>query len=142
MNTIQKKDFEELYNRINDYTYLDGKTILLAGGTSFLFSYFVKSLLYYNEHKAGKKLRLIVVVRNEHKARLIYKDYLNNAALTVISSDVIKPIIVDDNIDIIVHAASQASPKYYGIDPVGTFNANAIGTFNLLEFAKEKQVKD
>ena len=141
-NIVEKNDFKELYNRMNDYSYLEGKTVLLAGGTSFLFSYFIKSLLYYNEYQAIKKIRLIVVVRDEYKAKTIYKSYLDETSLTIIANDVINPITVDAKIDIIIHAASQASPKYYGVDPVGTFNANVIGTFNLLEFAKEKKVKD
>jgi UDP-glucuronate decarboxylase len=36
----------------------------------------------------------------------------------------------------IVHAASQASPKYYGPDPVGTMSANLIGSYHLLNQAR------
>jgi nucleoside-diphosphate-sugar epimerase len=38
--------------------------------------------------------------------------------------------------DVVVHAASQASPKYYGRDPVGTLAANALGTHQLLALAR------
>ncbi|MEO5893104.1 MAG: NAD-dependent epimerase/dehydratase family protein, partial [Ferruginibacter sp.] len=37
--------------------------------------------------------------------------------------------------------ASQASPKYYGTDPVGTLSANTIGTYNLLNLAVAKSVE-
>ena len=40
--------------------------------------------------------------------------------------------------DVIIHAASPASPRYYGQDPVGTFCANVIGALNLLRVASEK----
>lgn len=40
-----------------------------------------------------------------------------------------------------MHAASQASPKYYGVDPVGTINANVLGTINTLELARQHQVE-
>ncbi|MCX8480888.1 MAG: NAD-dependent epimerase/dehydratase family protein, partial [Sediminibacterium sp.] len=46
-----------------------------------------------------------------------------------------------DKIDFIIHAASQASPKYYGIDPVGTLKANVVGTINLLELARKKKIE-
>jgi len=42
----------------------------------------------------------------------------------------------------ILHAASQASPKYFGTDPVGTLNANVLGTYNLLELAREKRSEE
>jgi UDP-glucuronate decarboxylase len=44
-------------------------------------------------------------------------------------------------IDYIIHAASQASPKYYGVDPVGTLSANVLGTHHLLELAKLHKTK-
>ena len=36
--------------------------------------------------------------------------------------------MLQEPIHFIVHAASQASPKYYGTDPVGTLSANVLGT--------------
>tara|TARA_B110000879_G_scaffold85003_1_gene117578 strand:- start:1352 stop:2152 length:801 start_codon:yes stop_codon:yes gene_type:complete len=39
--------------------------------------------------------------------------------------------------DIMIHAASQASPSYYSADPVGTLAANVLGTINLLNFAQK-----
>ena len=50
-------------------------------------------------------------------------------------------IQIDEPIDFIVHAASQASPKYYGIDPVGTLNANILGTHNLLNLGLDKKIE-
>ncbi|WP_145516486.1 NAD-dependent epimerase/dehydratase family protein, partial [Yersinia aleksiciae] len=39
-------------------------------------------------------------------------------------------------INYIIHAASQASPRYYKTDPVGTLLANTKGTYNVLEFVR------
>ncbi len=36
------------------------------------------------------------------------------------------------NIDYVVHAASQASPRFYAVDPVGTILPNTVGTVALL----------
>jgi nucleoside-diphosphate-sugar epimerase len=46
---------------------------------------------------------------------------------------------VEGPVDYIIHAASQASPKYYGQDPVGTLSANVFGTHHLLRLAREKR---
>ncbi len=43
--------------------------------------------------------------------------------------------------DYIVHAASLASPQYYGKMPVETMLPNVIGTYELLEYAKRKKIK-
>jgi UDP-glucuronate decarboxylase len=36
----------------------------------------------------------------------------------------------------VIHAASQASPKFYAVDPAGTFETNVFGTMRMLEIAK------
>lgn len=40
-------------------------------------------------------------------------------------------------VDFVVHAAGQASPKFYGSDPVGTFAVNVLGTWRMLEVARD-----
>src|SRR5262249_53731189 len=57
----------------------------------------------------------------------------------LIVQDVCQPVTIDGPVDYIVHAASQASPKYFGRDPVGTLSANVLGTRHLLELARQKQ---
>jgi UDP-glucuronate decarboxylase len=39
--------------------------------------------------------------------------------------------------DFIIHAASQASPKFFGVDPVGPFEANVLGTQHMLHLAHQ-----
>jgi nucleoside-diphosphate-sugar epimerase len=41
-------------------------------------------------------------------------------------------------VDFIFHAAGLANPKFFATDPVGTLNANALGTVNLLETARQR----
>jgi len=54
----------------------------------------------------------------------------------VFEHDISQPLPANfPHADFIIHAASQASPKYYGVDPVGTLMANSIGTRYLLQHA-------
>lgn len=143
MNLVLKEDFERVCSSNSDLKYFENKTVLITGGTSLLFSYFVKLLLFNNNYKDSKsKTKVIITIRNEKKAHEIYQDYLNDENLTIIKIDLMKSIEIDSHIDIIIHAASQASPKYYGVDPCGTINANTIGTYNLLEFARKYNITD
>ena len=118
---------------------LAGKTVLVTGANGFLPSYMVKTLLYLNAHK-NLDIRIVALVRSKKKAMERFGDYVKMGRLTLIVQDVCDPITCNSDVDYIVHAASQASPKYFGADPVGTLSANVLGTYNLLELAREKNV--
>lgn len=53
----------------------------------------------------------------------------------------IEPLPLDFPLDYIIHGASNASPKRYATDPVGTMKSNLWGVSNLLELAKEKKAR-
>lgn len=120
---------------------LSNKTVLITGANGFLPSYMVETLLFLIEKKIISKSKIICLVRNKGKANVRFKSYLNNRNLKFVYQDVCDPINLEEKVDFIIHAASQASPKYYGIDPVGTLVANSIGTYNLLKFARGKDVE-
>ena len=61
--------------------------------------------------------------------------------MRLLVQDVCEPVALDEPIHFIVHAASQASPKYYGTDPVGTLSANVLGTYHLLNLAATHRVE-
>ena len=48
---------------------------------------------------------------------------------------------MDIPFDYMVHGASNASPKRYATDPVGTMKSNLGGGSNLLELTKEKKAR-
>jgi UDP-glucuronate decarboxylase len=115
---------------------LSGKTILVSGASGMLPAYMVETLLSLNETVPGQKVKVIALSRNGDKARRRFDHYRGRSDLQMLVQDVCCPVTVDFPVDIIMHAASQASPKYYGVDPVGTLTANVIGTYNMLELAR------
>ena len=142
MNTILKEDFDYILCDKNiNWSELAGATILVSGASGFLPSYLIKSILYLNSLGIQKPVKILALVRNIEKAKAKYKDYLNDPNLVFLAQDVTKPVEISEKIDYIIHAASQASPKFFFSDPVGTINANTLGTSNLLALAKEKNVK-
>lgn len=141
MNKIIRKDIETICsNRSIDWARFDNKTVLITGANGMLSSYLVYTLLYLAQVK-NYHIKVIALVRNLEKASAKFRHYINSEHLTLLVQDVANPIRVSENIDYIIHAASQASPKYYGIDPVGTINANVQGTINVLRLAREKHVE-
>jgi nucleoside-diphosphate-sugar epimerase len=101
----------------------------------------IETLLYLEDIQMIKNVRILALARNEQKAKERFKQHLNRKSLHFIIQDVNIPIHVEEPIHFIIHAASQASPKYYGSDPTGTLKANVVGTLNLCELAKENPVK-
>jgi UDP-glucuronate decarboxylase len=74
------------------------------------------------------------MVRNAERARHRLSDLMDSPHCTLLEWD-LNTIAVPDvgNIDYVLHAASQASPRFYGSDPVGTLLPNTVGTAALLE---------
>ena len=118
---------------------LDDKTVLVTGANGFLPAYMVETLLFRNEGLGRTATQVIALVRSEERARRRFAAYAGREDLRFLVQDVALPMTLDMPVDMIIHAASQASPKYYGSDPVGTLSANVFGTANLLKLAAEKK---
>jgi UDP-glucuronate decarboxylase len=139
-NDVINSDLQVIYNSpIIDWSKFTDKTILISGANGFLPAYMIEALLFLNKI-SKKNVKVIALVRNVEKARKRFSNYLENKNLEFIVGDVCNKIINDVKIDYIIHAASQASPKYYGTDPVGTISANVTGTINMLELARQNEV--
>lgn len=141
MNTVVQQDLGFItHSNLIDWERFRNKTVLISGANGMLPSYMVETLLYLNENN-DYNITVIALVRNIEKAKKVFADYDGNPRLKYLIQDVTKPVHYNGDVHYIVHAASQAAPSYYGVDPVGTFTANTIGTLNLLELAREKQVE-
>jgi UDP-glucuronate decarboxylase len=120
---------------------LDGKSILITGANGFLPAYMVETLLYLNEKIFRKPAKIFALVRDKERALRRFENCGRATGLSFIVQDVCAPLSIEGRIDFVIHAASQASPKYFGADPVGTLNANVLGTHHVLKLAHEKHVE-
>lgn len=141
MNPIIQEDIEKIISfKAVDWEAFRDKTVLISGANGMLPSYMVETLLFLNVQQ-HYNIKVVALVRNMEKARKCFCDYTDDSSLEFIVQDVAKPVHYDGDIHYIIHAASQAAPSYYGVDPVGTFKANTLGTINMLELAKDKHVQ-
>lgn len=143
MNKIIEEDFLYILSDTNiDWKMFSGKTVVISGASGFLPFYMAGTLLFLNKTaKLEKPVKVIGLVRNIEKARKKFEDFLDDENLHLIKSDLSEKIRINETVDYIIHAASQASPKLFFSDPVGTIKANTVGTINLLDFAVEKNVE-
>lgn len=119
---------------------LSGKTVMITGAAGFLAAYMVETLLFLNETQQ-LNITVVAVVRDSNRFAQRFSHHPMRPDLICIEQNISSPMKVNQRIDFIIHAASQASPKYYVTDPVGTLSANTLGTAQLLELARNHQVK-
>ena len=140
-NEIVTEDLDEIISENLSWEKLFNSTVVVTGASGILPSYMVETLLYLNEVR-NANIIVVGVVRNMAKALNRFAYYDGRRDLILIKQDVCLPFKYDGEVDYVIHAAGQASPKFYGKDPVGTLEGHALGTANFLKFAAEKQVKD
>lgn len=148
VNKIVDQDIQNILKDL-DLKEFYGKSILVTGAAGFIPSYIVYTLLALNDKSKNAKepLKVLALVRNKERAIVKFANLLSRSDFELIVSDVSDVLVCKElvcenvSIDIIIHAASQASPKYYGVDPVGTIKANTLGTINLLELARKKKTQ-
>lgn len=137
---IVTEDLEAITSVPLPWDEFAGKTVLVTGAAGFLPAYMVETLLFLNERRPAQRTRVLGLVRHEGRARERFAAYEGRADLHLVVGDVSQPLGIGERPDYIVHAASQASPKYYKSDPVGTLSANVLGTHHLLEMARASGV--
>lgn len=120
---------------------LQGKVVLVTGASGFLPAYMVESLLYLNEIHPDFDTQVIALVRDANRARSRFAHYEGRRDLQFVVQDVSTPLRYEGAVDVIVHAASHASPRLYSADPVGTLLPNVLGTYHLLEYARDSGVE-
>jgi nucleoside-diphosphate-sugar epimerase len=113
---------------------LRGQKVLITGASGFLAAYMVETLLFLNETQ-GLEIQIFALVRSRQRFESRFAHVLGRSDLVCIEQDVSNPLEFDVRPDYIIHAASQASPKYYSTDPIGTLSANTLGTAALLKLA-------
>jgi UDP-glucuronate decarboxylase len=130
-NSIVTADVAAILAADLPWQRFSGKRLLVTGAAGFLPAYVVETLLALKPRPA----EVVGLVRNLEKARQRFASHGDHPALSLAQVDLTKPLAMGGRFDFIIHAASQASPRYYFSDPIGTLEPNVIGTYNLLERA-------
>lgn len=118
---------------------LSGRTVLVTGANGFLPAAMVETMLALASSGEAPGISVIALARSRENALRRFAAYLGHPALSIKIADVCEPFDVDGPVDFIIHAASQASPRFYGVDPVGTALPNVIGVQRLLDLAVKKR---
>lgn len=123
---IYLRDVDRAIQALPDVQKLRSARILITGATGLVGAFLTDCLLALSDQNA-LNLRLYALCRNAARAKERFGERVN-----AIAADVSEATALPE-CDYIIHAASNAHPKAFSADPVGTMLGNILGVRNLLE---------
>lgn len=135
-SNLYREDLEIAYNSITDVEKLFQKNILVTGVTGLIGGFLIDELFWMNENK-NANIEIYCLGRDYDRIALRFQSHLNDKMFHIITQDVTNSIIIDTNIDYIVHAAGDGYPEAFKERPVETMLPAFIGTYQLLQMARK-----
>lgn len=137
---LYQEDIKSIASLNLPWENLNNKIILISGASGLIGSCFIDTIMEKN--KSGMNCKIYALGRSREKARKRFKYCWNNPLFEFISYDINNRLsdMNIDNVDYVIHLASNTHPVAYATDPIGTITTNIIGTKNMLDFAVEKNI--
>ena len=136
---FEEQDTLEIVNsKYINWNFFKNSTILVTGATGLIGSQIVLSLLCANE-QLNTNIKILALVRNKEKAKKKFKD-VKTDKLKFIIQDITEQIDCE-KADFIIHTANGTASKGFVENPVETIDSIYTGTKNVLEYAKNNNIK-
>lgn len=138
---VVRQDIETLLGEALPWEQLAGRHVFVTGASGMLGGYLALTLAALGLRLADPP-RLTLLARDAARMRQRLGACLDSALCEVLEGDLEHFATPRAGLpDVVIHAASPASPRNYATDPVGVIRANALGTLNLLDrFARERPI--
>lgn len=131
------KDILQIFTQELPWERLSGANILVTGATGLIGGCLVETLMM----NPKRDYQVYASGRNVERARLRFKCFAGNQAFHFLKHDVMLPLENDVQFEYIIHAASDANPKFYATQPVEVMKANIEGVINLMEYGLKHGMK-
>lgn len=140
ISSIVEDDIETIASSLgSSVKALEGKTVLISGGSGFLGSHFLAVLARLNRDILKKPCRVITLDNYVTGTRTNPLGKIAEQNFTFLKGDICAPLQIKGPVDYIIHMAGIASPVYYIKYPLETIHTATVGTENLLRLAREKK---
>lgn len=136
ISSISVQDLAECLERVRGdlETLRDGR-ILITGGTGFLGTWLLATLLYADD-QLKLRIRVVVVCRHPDAFMARCPDLAGHRAVELIAGDVRYPLPIFGQITHVIHAANEVSAQVSRKSPLDHLAVIVDGTRTVLEHAK------
>src|SRR6266567_5853340 len=132
---VLEEDLRSVFSAELPWERLSGRSVLVTGAAGLVGSYLVEALLYRNETLSSAPCNVVALARDRDRATSRFRHHGSRRDLQILIQDAAQPVSSGLRTDWIIHAAGNATPRSFAIDPVGTYRAAVLGTHHLLEHA-------
>lgn len=118
--------------------FWNGRTVFVTGGTGFLGGWVIRRLVEMNA-------QVVALVRDGVPGSMFFSDQLSSQVISVFGKledqSLLRRSFAEHGVDTVFHLAAQPLVGVAKLDPIGTLEANVVGTWNVLEAARQTKVK-
>lgn len=142
-NEIITADFEEIIRNIGFQLIgkLEKQSLLITGANGFIGKYLTLFLIYLNQNYFQNKIKIIALANHTSIINQNFEKLINKYNGKIIKHNILNPVIFNEKIDYVIHAASITSPKTISENPLPVIQVNVHGTENILNAILNKNIK-
>ena len=132
---MSAREVKEIIVNLDDISEkVGGKTVLVTGGAGFLGSWLCNVLAELNAN-------VICLDNLASGLKSNISSILNKDNFTLIKHDISQPIFFDEDVDVVLHLASRASPFEFQRYPIQILKANTLGVWVASGIAKSHKAR-
>ena len=131
-NTVLEKDLQELVLTFAFSKELDGKTVLVTGGTGLIGSLTIRFLSLLRD-TAGVDVSIIAIARNPQKV----SEMEIPGGIEWVFQSIEQPLQLCRRADYVIHTACPTQSAFLVNNPVEVINSTVTGALNGFDYAKE-----